>query len=89
MRFIVIFRELSGYAFYLNSVLNLINMKIATSHIRLVFLVMASFIFLFTTSCTQDTSEETLYEQDAKRRNDRIQKPVVERMDITIEQDNG
>lgn len=89
MRFVVIYRELSSYAFYLNRVLNLINMEKTNLYIRLLCLVMASFFFLSITSCTQDTSDETLYEQDAKRRNNPLQKPVVERMDITIEQDNG
>ena len=58
-------------------------------NIRHLCLIMAAFVFLLTTSCTKDTSEDTLYEQQAKQKRNTKLKPRIDRMDITIEQDNG
>ena len=56
---------------------------------RRICLFMAALLFLTTTSCTDDTSEETLYEQQAKQKRDTKLKPRIDRMDVQSDPDNG
>ncbi len=58
-------------------------------NIRHLCLIMAAFVFLLTTSCTKDTSENTLYEEQAKKKKKKTLRPWIDRMDVQSDPDNG
>ena len=64
-------------------------MEKTSLNIRQLCLVLASFLLIFTTSCTKDTSEESLYEQEAKKKKDPVLKPWIDKMDVQTEPNDG
>ena len=66
-------------------------MKKTTLNAKLVCFVMASILILSFTSCTKDSSDSTLYEQEAKmkRKINPIEKPVVDRTKIRVKPDKN
>ena len=65
-------------------------MEKSTLNMKLVCFVMATVFLLTVTSCTKDSSDSTLYEQEAKmKRNNPIEKPVVDRTKIRVKPDRG
>ena len=64
-------------------------MKKTTLNTKSVYAILTCLLFSFMTSCTKDSVDDSIYEEQAKRRISPIKKktPDVDRMDITIERD--
>ena len=64
-------------------------MEKAYLNFRQLCLIMAALLLLSTTSCTKDTADDTLYEEQAKKKKNPVLKPWIDRMDVQTEPDNG
>ena len=65
-------------------------MEKTSLNIRHLCLVMAALFFLTTTSCTKDTADESLYEQQSKKKKNKpVEKPWIDRMDVQTEPERG
>ena len=64
-------------------------MEKTSLNIRHLCLIMAASLLVLSTSCTKDPSEDSLYEQEAKKKKNTTLKPRIDRMDVQPEPDNG
>lgn len=64
-------------------------MEKITLNTRMCYVVMASLAFLIATSCTKDTTEDSLYETQAKRTFSPTEKPVVDKTKVRVKPEHG